>query len=538
MRVLHLLPLSALFVSLPVSAQQALDTAVENDLSLTTYVENLSVPTSAKFLPDGRLVITEQFSGNIRLWNGTQLETIGTVSVQTSGERGLLGVAVDPEFATSRRLYFYYSAGGAQRVGYAVMDAGTDMVDTENMTVLLENMAADRNHNGGGIEFGPDGHLYIGVGDTGCNCGCDPGTNTNNFFPTCLTSLHGKVLRIDRDGGIPATNPLVGVNEVTACGTGSTCNAANDPLGGTAAPRTEIYNWGFRNPWRFSFDAETGFMWIGDVGEVTFEEITISTGPGQHHGWPYREGFNGQAVSTCATATSQSGDCKEPAFEYAHSEAPASGSASVTGGVFSHHCSWPEAWRGLYWFGDYNKNRVWTLTPNANRDGVTGGRTIIVRGAGGPVHFTTGPDGAIYYVNVSFGEIMRIAPATPASCDGEDAGVNPDAAEPADANDPPVDAGVPADAAPGDDAALPPADAALPPDSGSPADANANPDAAPVEPDAGSTQDAGGTPDAGDGTADEGCGCSVTDREGSAPWLAFGLLASGLLAYRRRRCSV
>lgn len=533
MRIAQLCSISALLVALPAYGQQALDTAVENDLSLTTYVSNLNVPVGAKFLPDGRLVIIEQFSGNIRLWNGTQLTTIGNISVQTSGERGLLGLAVDPEFATSRRLYFYFSAGGAQRVGYALMDAQTDQVDTANLTVLLEGMAANRNHNGGSIEFGPDGYLYIGVGDTGCNCGCGPGTNTNNFFPTCLTSLHGKILRLDRDGGIPATNPLVGVNEVTACGTGSACTAADDPLAGTGAPRTEIYNWGFRNPWRFSFDAETGFLWVGDVGEVTYEEITVSTGPGQHHGWPYREGAHGQALTTCATATSQSGDCRDPAFEYPHNETPASGSASVTGGVFSHHCSWPEAWRGLYWFADYNKNRVWTLTPNANRDGVTGGRTIIVRNAGGPVHFTVGPDGAIYYINITFGEIMRLAPAAPATCDGEDAGTPTDAGSPADANDPPVDAGTPADAAPGPDAS-PPADAALPPDASAPADATAGADATPAEPDGGGA-DAGLTADAGDGAEEEGCGCDAADGARSAPWLGLGLIAALSLGLRRRR---
>ncbi len=545
MRILPLLSLSALFISLPALAQQALDPAVENDLSLTTYVDNLEGPTGAKFLPDGRLIITEQFSGNIRLWDGSQLTTIGTVAVQTGGERGLLDVAVDPEFTTSRRLYFYYSAGGAQRVGYATMNAQTNMVDTANMTVVLEGMAADRNHNGGALEFGPDGYLYIGVGDTGCNCGCAPGTNTNNFFPTCLTSLHGKILRIDRDGGIPATNPLVGVASVTACGTGSACNAANDPLAGTGAPRTEIYNWGLRNPWRFNFDSETGHLWIGDVGEVTFEEITISTGPGIHHGWPYREGFNGQAVSTCGTATPQSSDCKEPAFEYPHNETPASGSASVTGGVFSNHCSWPQAWRGLYWFADYNKNRVWTLTPNANRDGVTGGRTVIVRNAGGPVHFTTGPDGAIYYVNVNFGEVMRLAPATPELCPGDDGGVPNDAGEPADANDPPADGGGPADAAPvvdaGDagarDQGVPAGDAALPADGGAGADAaGPRPDAASPASDAGAGTDANSSADAGDGTADDGCGCSTTDSGKPITALVFGALL--LLGFSRRRRSV
>jgi MYXO-CTERM domain-containing protein len=186
-----------------------------------------------------------------------------------------------------------------------------------------------------------------------------------------------------------------------------------------------IYNWGFRNPWRFSFDRATGYLWIGDVGEVTFEEITVSTGPAQHHGWPYREGGGaegGLPIISCASSTRLSGNCKEPAFAYPHDEAPAAGAGSVTGGVFTHHCSWPEAYRGLYWFGDYNKSRVWTLTPNAARDGVVSGsrRTIVL--SVGATHFTTGPDGALYVGEVAGGAVWRVAPTNPVNCVEPDGG--------------------------------------------------------------------------------------------------------------------
>lgn len=501
-----------------------LEQGVSNDLELDLVLQQgLNVPTGGAFLPDGRLLITEQYSGDVLLWDGNNPPaTVGTVSVETGSERGLLGIAVDPQFATSNRIYFYYSQGGAQQVGYAIMDPQTDTIDTQNMEVLLTGMSASRNHDGGALAFGPDGYLYMGVGDTGCNCGCAPGTNDNNYFPTCLTNLHGKVLRIDRDGNIPATNPLVNETDVAECGNGSGCGAANDFPMTTAAPRTEIYNWGFRNPWRFAFDEQTGHLWIGDVGEVTWEEVTISTGPGQHHGWPFREGMEGQGVGQCAQVTPQSGDCKEPAFAYPQSEPPNTNNGSITGGVFSNHCSWPQAWHGLYWFADYVKGRVWTLTPNQARDGVDGARTLIVENAEGPVHFMRGPDGAIYYLNVNNGTLWRIRPANPAPCD-MDGGVDPDAGAP--------------DAAPGVDAGQADSGVAAP-DAGATRDSGVPPaDAGADQPDTGTSPpaDAGGGGGDDDEADDDGCGCRAAPRpDAGSAWVGVALLLGGVLLRRRR----
>lgn len=492
---------------------------VNTELQLDLMVSGLSAPTGGAFLPDGRLLITEQASGRVLLWDGVAAPTeVGRVAVEASSERGLLGVTVDPQFETSRRVYFYYSTGGAQAAGYALMDAATDLIDTANMTVLVTGMAANRNHNGGAIAFGPDGYLYLGVGDTGCNCGCAPGTNTSNYSGTCLTALKGKVLRVDRDGGIPSDNPLVNETAVAACGQGLDCRAAGTAPTGMGPPRTEIYNWGFRNPWRFAFDEQTGHLWIGDVGEVTYEEITISTGPGQHHGWPYREGMEGQPVTRCNEITPQSGDCKEPAVVYPRSESPQTRSASVTGGVFSNHCSWPVAWHGLYWFGDYAKARVWAVTPNAARDGVDGGRTVIVTGAQGPVHFMRGPDGGIYYLDVNTGTLWRITPAQPVSCGEPDAGLEPDAgpdAGPAEDTGPAVDTGVQADASPAEDAGATPTDTGVA-----------------VIPDAGITAgDAGqNTPS----TDSDGCRCAKPTPSASG-WSTVVLLTFALGLRRRRR---
>lgn len=490
---------------------------VAADLSLELVLSNLSAPTGGAFLPDGRLLIIEQFSGRVQLWDGQSApRTVGTVEVQTGNERGLLGVAVDPEFETSRRIYFYYSTGGAQSAGYALMDPATGDIDTANMVELISGMAAGRNHNGGAIGFGPDGHLYLGVGDTGCNCGCAPGTNTSNYFGTCLTGLNGKILRIDRDGGIPSDNPLVGVRGVAACGDGTGCRAAGTAPTGTGAPRTEIYNWGFRNPFRFAFDAQTGYLWVGDVGEITNEEITISTGPGQHHGWPYREGREGQPVTRCGEVTSQSGDCTEPAVVYPRSESPNTRSASVTAGVFSQHCSWPQAWRGRYWFGDYSKARVWAVTPNAARDGVDGARTVIATGVGGVVQFMESPDGGVYYLNVNTGTLWRIVPANPEPCPGTDAGVEVDSG-------PAPDVGPAPDTGVEDDSGSAPPEAGVPVDGGVDADAGTPPAA-----DAGEAVE-------GDGDGD-GCRCIGGSHPGAgAAGLALLLLGAHLGRPRRRR---
>ena len=399
----------------PVLAAAQLNSALGSSLRSQRVISGLDLPSAAAFLPDGQMVIA-QLGGQILLWDGAgRPQPVATLEVEMDGERGLLGLAVDPQFAQSGRLYLYYSIAGQQRVGYAVL--ATDAATLGPVTDLVVGLAADRDHNGGALAFGPDGLLYFGTGDSGCSRSRPPGDG-ENYLGSCLTRLEGKVSRIDRDGGVPASNPLVGASDVTACPVGSSCDDVRRALDPQikAAPRPEIYNWGLRNPWRFAFDERTGYLWIGDVGEVTWEEITVSTGPGQHHGWPWREGVRGASNYSCAEWTPSSSDCVEPAFAYSHFEEPADGQGAVVGGVFTNHCSWPAPFAGSYWFGDFTKNRIWMLSLNSARDGVVGERTLLVEGADGPVQFLTGPDGTLYYLAHLSGELWALRPDQPLDC--------------------------------------------------------------------------------------------------------------------------
>jgi glucose/arabinose dehydrogenase len=539
-----------LSLALPPLASSA-QRLLPQDLVRTTVVTGLNAPTAARELPDGRIVIIQQNGGvRVRPAAGGALVNAGTIAVDRGHpERGLLGLAIDPEFATSNRIYVYYSAPNSptnnrNRVAWTTIDPQTSQVAVGNLNDIVVGLFGPANHNGGGIEFGPDGHLYIGVGDSGCNCSCRPGA-ANNWFPTCLTNGSGKILRVARDGSIPPSNPLVGVANVPACGanprpSGSQTDGCNAPLymSQQGPPRTDIFAWGFRNPWRFGFDPATGYLWVGDVGEVSWEEISVVRGGGEHHGWPFREGAQGDDPMSCGSATPQStGPCVDPAYAYPHG----GGAASVTGGVFTTHCRWPAPYAGRYWFADYDQDlrAVWTLTPNAARDGVVANsRETILENAAGVVHFFHFRDGGLGLVSINDGAIWRLDPLNPATCpEPTDAGAAPDAAPPApdaavapDAQ-PAADAQAPADAQPAADAAAA-VDAAPAADAAPASDAQSAADAAPAS-DAG----AGSGADAStDGDTKDGCGCATASRRGAglegAAWA--GLVLVGLARRVRR----
>jgi glucose/arabinose dehydrogenase len=355
----------------------------------TPYVSGLSHPTAIAFLPDGRLLITEKGgtagtgTGALKLFDGAGTTTLLTLPVCTDSEMGLLGVAVHPDFARNGFVYLYRSQpgqGGCEtstgRFNQVVRGtmAGAS-VNPDSLTILLDGIRTDNgNHDGGVLRIGPDQKLYVGVGDTGLGDGHSPGAATNPYAQD-LSSLNGKVLRLNLDGSVPADNPFVG----------------------TAGARGEVWAYGFRNPFRMSFDDRTGTLWIGDVGDLTVEEIDLGVSGG-NYGWPHCEG-------TLPPGCELPGDI-DPIFTYLHG-VPGSLGTCLIGGAFAGTAFGPLA--GDYVFGDCTSSVVYRVTPNATRNGPASPPIATATNAGTPSDFVTGPDGAIYYVADGGGAVRRLA---------------------------------------------------------------------------------------------------------------------------------
>lgn len=362
----------------------------------TLAVGGLSTPTAIAFLPDGRLLITEK-GGALKLQSGATASTLVTIPVCNGSEMGLLGIALDPAFASNGFIYLYRTentggCGGSRfnEVVRVTMGPG-DTISLGSLTVLLTGIGTDNgNHDGGVLRIGPDGKLYVGVGDTGNgdNVGCS-GTASNPYAQN-LGRLEGKVLRLNLDGTIPGDNPFVG----------------------QVGAREEVYAYGFRNPFRMAFDPQSGSLWVADVGDFAFEEIDI-VGTGQNFGWPQCEATNHPAG--CAL-----GGEINPIYFYSHdgscpgeASAPPSLGTSITGGSFVT-TGFGDFNDFDYVFGDYTGSALYHATVNPTRTGIVGNPTAIVTSAAGPVDIITGPDGFIYYVAINAGEVRQFRPGAPA----------------------------------------------------------------------------------------------------------------------------
>lgn len=254
----------------------------------------------------------------------TFLDVRDRIKRDLDNEEGLLGLAFAPDFETSRAFYIYYSKDNPRRTTLSRFRAPGDAADPASEQVLLEVEQPYPNHNGGALAFGPDGMLYVGLGDGGSRG--DPHGNGQN-----TQVLLGKILRIDVSGdgegyAIPPDNPFV-----------------------AGGGRPEIFAYGFRNPWRFSFDPATGALWAGDVGQNAIEEIDLVE-RGKNYGWNIMEG------SSCYGAD----DCDRtglvlPRAEYTHEFG-----CSVTGGRVYRGSAMPEL-TGWYVYADYCSGNVWAF---------------------------------------------------------------------------------------------------------------------------------------------------------------------------------
>jgi glucose/arabinose dehydrogenase len=345
------------------------------DFTDESAASGLSAPTAIAFLPDGRFLVTEK-GGTLKLVTDGVAAPAGSMSVCTGSEMGLLGIALDPAFAVNGLLYLYRtsasggcddSAGRFNQVVRATFANGE--VGAFDPPILTGIRTDGGNHDGGVLRIGPDGKLYVGVGDTGVGDGGNPGDSTNPYSQD-LSHLEGKILRLELDGSVPADNPFAA----------------------TPGARGEIFAYGFRNPFRFGFDPFTDALWVGDVGQNTIEEIDRVV-PGGNHSWPYCEG---SLPNGCA----ETGDVA-PVYEYSHN----GGNASITGGAFA--VGGTRA--GEYYFADFIFDIIWRATLDPARAQFAGAPDAVVTSAGAPVDFAFGPDGALYYVAYGAGEVRRLS---------------------------------------------------------------------------------------------------------------------------------
>lgn len=339
-----LVPFAALLALLaaaggPLAAQDAPDPAQYRlELVAAGFVRPLFLTSAGD--ESGRLFVLEQ-SG--RVWIVRDGETAPTpfldisALVSTSAnERGLLGLAFAPDYAASGVFYVHYSGrrpdGDTVLARYRVSAANPDAADPASAAIIFTLPQPYSNHNGGQLAFGPDGYLYVGLGDGG-SAG-DPHNNAQT-----PRSLLGKILRLDVSASaaysVPPDNPAFTVNPALA---------------------PEVWAWGLRNPWRFSFDRLTGDLYIADVGQNQWEEINFQpaeSAGGENYGWRVFEGtrrFTNEAAPAGHVA---------PIFEYSHAEG-----CSVTGGYVYRGAALP-ALDGVYFFGDYCYGRIWATYRDA-----------------------------------------------------------------------------------------------------------------------------------------------------------------------------
>ena len=294
-------------------------------------------------------------------------------------EAGLLGMAFHPDFSTNGEVYLSYtrSAAGLESVvSRFVVDPVTGVLDEASEEVLLTVPQFAGNHNGGNVAFGPDGFLYLGFGDGGGSG--DPQDNGQD-----TTNLLATISRIDVDTAtpyaIPGENPFAGNTEC--------------PQGSGTADCPEIFAWGFRNPWRFSFDRETGELWAGDVGQNSWEEID-RVRVSENYGWSQREGAHCFDPPTgCAT------DNVDPITEYSHDLGN-----SVTGGYVYRGSAIPDL-EGFYVFGDFGSGRIWAI-PSDSEQGVEPDELVDTNLR--IASFAESNDGELYVLDIVAGTIHRI----------------------------------------------------------------------------------------------------------------------------------
>ena len=344
----------------PLSAQ-----VYPSGFSQVLVSNGIASPTVFSFAPDGRIFVAQQ-NGQLKvIKNGVLLPSpFVSLSVNSSGERGLLGIAFDPNFVTNQFIYLYYTLSSAanNRISRFTANGDVALAGSELVLLNLDPLSSATNHNGGTMQFGIDGKLYVGIGE-----------NANTSYSQNLDTYHGKILRLNTDGTAPADNPYISSTNVK---------------------RQRVWAYGLRNPYTLSVQPVTGRILVNDVGQNTWEEINDATTGGKNFGWPTAEGTTNGAFT-------------DPVYAYSHSSG-----CAITGGTFFNPTStnYPSSYIGQYFYLDYCNRWIDALTLSGSTATRAGFATSI---AGSPVNMATGPDGNLYFLSRSSSGLFKITYAPP-----------------------------------------------------------------------------------------------------------------------------
>jgi glucose/arabinose dehydrogenase len=345
--------------------------------SAVRVTNGISNPTAMAFAPDGRIFVCQQ-TGEVRvIKNGALLPTpFATLSVNANGERGLVGITLDPNFAANQYVYVYYTlaSGANNRISRLTAAGDVAAAGSETLVLNLDPLSTATNHNGGAMHFGLDGKLYVAVGENG-----------NSANAPNLDSYLGKLLRINADGSVPAGNPFVG--------------------SGLSAQRQRVWSYGLRNPFTFTVQPGSGKIFINDVGEGSWEEINNASTGGLNFGWPSSEGYNVRTGQT------------PPVFAYPHTSGfPDGAGCSITGGTFftPSATNYPTQYVGKYFYQDYCGKWINYIDPSSTTT-PPARAPFALNMPGDALALETGPDGNLYYLARGAASLYKVVYTASAS---------------------------------------------------------------------------------------------------------------------------
>lgn len=342
----------------PAFAQQLPD-----GFSRVAVSSGLNKPTVVAFSPDGRIFVAQQGGALRVIKNGSLLSTpFVSLNVNASGERGLIGVVLHPDFPATPYVYLYHTLpdGSRNRISRFTANGDVAVSGSEQVVLNLDPLSNATNHNGGAMHFGADGTLYVAVGE-----------NATPSYAQNLDTYHGKLLRINPDGSVPTGNPFTSGSE----------------------QKRRVWAYGLRNPYTFDIEPGTGTIYVNDVGQNTWEEVNNATVGGRNFGWPAAEGVSSNTAYT------------NPVHVYPHGSGDGKGCA-ITGGVFfsSTNTNYPAAYAGRYFLMDYCNSWINMLD---RTNGIN--RLPFATGVGGSiVSLEVGTDGNLYYLSRSSGTLYKV----------------------------------------------------------------------------------------------------------------------------------